>query len=163
MKIVFIGPQRSGSTFISHCTAKHFDIPHIDELEFDVYHLEWMFKIVENKESWVVHAPGLFADAFKILNKFPDVTFAIVKRDINEIIKSQTRIKWNGYYEKQKLFVLPDDVRPISTLKYAYWQRWKKYFPSWVEYDYRDFELHPMWVPDEERGDFSSKQWEIRE
>jgi hypothetical protein len=161
MKIVVVGPQRSGSTFVSHCLAQSFNAKHIDEMEFDVYFLDLFYKIVEGSgDSWVAHAPGLFADMFKILDKIPDVTFAIVRRDIKEIVNSQSRINLNLEHEKIKLFLCKETgEQHVAPAKYEYWDKWKKYLPSWVEYDYRDFENHPFWVPDEARKTFESKQW----
>lgn len=164
MKIVVLGPQRSGSTFISHCLAKSFSAKHIDEMEFDVYFLDVFFKIAEHSgDSWVAHAPGLFPDMFKILDRIPDATFAIVKRDIGEIENSQKRIDLNLEYEKRRLFISNNNQSPVASIKYFYWNKWKKYLPSWVEYDYRDFENHPFWVPPSHRKNFKPKQWEIGE
>jgi hypothetical protein len=164
MKIVVIGPQRSGSTFVSHCLARSFNAKHIDELEFDVYFLDWFYKIVEESgDSWVAHAPGLFADMFKILEKIPDVTFVIVKRNIKEIQNSEFRIRLNMQHEKNKLFINNNEKMPMAAIKYAYWDKWKKYLPSWVEYDYRDFENHPFWVENEVRRTFKPKQWKVED
>lgn len=131
-------------------------------MEFDVYFLDWFYKIAEEAgDSWVVHAPGLFTDMFKILEKIPDVTFVIVRRDVKEIENSQSRIKLNLEHEKKKLFLNDaTGAQHVAPIKYEYWDKWKKYLPSWVEYDYRDFENHPMWVPKSERIDFHPKQWE---
>lgn len=162
--MVVVGPQRSGSTFISHCLAKSFKAEHIDEMQFRVYFLDLFFRIVEQSgDSWVAHAPGLFPDMFKILDRIPDVTFAIVIRNVKEIEKSELRVKLNMDYERQRLFVEKNNKLPLSAIKYAYWGEWKKYLPSWVEYDYRDFENHPFWLPPSYRKNFKPKQWEIKE
>lgn len=159
MKIVVTGPQRSGSTFVSNCLAKSFSAHHIDESEFDVYFIDWFFKIAEKHDSWVAHAPGLFTEMFTILNRFPDVTFVVVRRQIEEILNSQKRINWTDEYERAKLHLTSGDMRHVCEVKYMYWDMWKRYLPSWVEYSYRDFEVHPDWVADEKRINFSPKQW----
>lgn len=160
MKIFVTGPQRSGSTFISHCLSKSFGLRHIDEMEFDVYFIDWFYKIADSVgQSWVVHAPGLFSDIIKIQERYPDITYVVVRRDISEILNSQQRISWDGQYEKQKLFMLDGDTRHVCQVKYEYWERWKPYLNSWVEYSYRDFENHPLWVDDESRRLFGPKQW----
>ena len=161
MKMVVLGPQRSGSTFISQCLAKSSSCRHIDESEFDVYFLDWFFRIADGNESWVAHAPGLFVDVFKILERYPDVTFSIIHRPIPEILASQNRINLNDEKERQRLNLLSTDTRNTCEVKYMYWDMWKPFLPSWKEYNYRDFETHPDWVPDEKRVDFHPKQWEI--
>jgi hypothetical protein len=160
-KIFVTGPQRSGSTFVSHCLADSHRIPHIDETEFDVYFLDWFYEIADKTgDSWVVHAPGLLPDVFAVQRKYPDVTFAVVRRDIQEIQKSQERIKWSNKMERRRFFMLDTDVRPIAEVKYVYWDRWKEHLHSWVEYEYGDFENHPAWVPEERRKHFQPKQWQ---
>ena len=164
MKIVVVGPSRSGSTFISHCLAKSYDLKHIDEMEFDAYFLDVFLEIAnEAVDSWIAHAPGLFTDMFKILEKIPDVTFVIVKRDIEEIQNSQFRIKLNMEHDKRKLFLNTETGdQHVAQVQYNYWDKWKKYLPSWVEYSYKDFENHPFWVADEARKTFEPKQWKLK-
>ena len=164
MKLVVVGPSRSGSTFVSHCLAKSYDLKHIDEMEFDAYFLDVFFEIAkEAGDSWIAHAPGLFADMFKILEKIPDVTFVIVKRDIEEIQNSQFRIKLNMEHDKRKLFLNTETGdQHVAQVQYSHWDKWKKYLPCWVEYSYKDFENHPFWVADEARKTFEPKQWKLK-
>lgn len=164
MKLVVVGPSRSGSTFVSHCLAESYNLKHIDEMEFDAYFLDVFFEIAkESGDSWIAHAPGLFADMFKILEKISDVTFVIVKRDIEEIQNSQLRIKLNMEHDKKKLFLNTETGdQHVAQVQYNYWDKWKKYLPSWVEYSYKDFENHPFWVPNEARKTFEPKQWKLK-
>ena len=163
MKLVVVGPSRSGSTFVSHCLAKSYNLKHIDEMEFDAYFLDVFLEIAkEAGDSWIAHAPGLFADMFKILEKISDVTFVIIKRDIGVIQNSQARIKLNLEHDKRKLFLDEATGRQhVAQVQYNYWDKWKKYLPSWVEYSYKDFENHPFWVTDEARKTFEPKQWRL--
>lgn len=159
MKLFVTGPQRSGSTFVSHCLAKSHGLRHIDEMEFQVYFLDWFFKIVGDSDDWVVHAPGLFSEVFKVQEKIPDVTFVIVKRDIKEIEKSIQRINLDLSTEISKLNIAKSNKSSVAAIKYSYWEHWKKYLTSWIEYSYQDFENHPLWVPENERVTFKPKQW----
>lgn len=160
MKLFVTGPQRSGSTFVSHCLAKSYGLKHIDEMEFDVYFLDWFFKIVKNLNNWVVHAPGLFSEILKVQEIIPDVNFVIVKRNIEEIDESQKTINLDLSTEKIKLNIPESNKTSVSLIKYTYWDNWKKHLSSWVEYEYQDFENHPMWLPKSERIDFHPKQWQ---
>lgn len=159
MKLFVTGPQRSGSTFVSHCLAKSYDLKHIDEMEFDVYFLDWFYAVTKNLNDWVVHAPGLFSEILKVQERIPDVTFVIVKRSIEEINRSQEKINLDLSTEKIKLNIPESNKSSVALIKYIYWDRWKKHLSSWVEYDYRDFENHPMWVSESERKNFHPKQW----
>lgn len=134
-------------------------------MEFDAYFLDVFLEITkEAGDSWIVHAPGLFADMFKILEKISDVTFVIVKRDIEEIQNSQFRIKLNLEHDKRKLFLNTETGdQHVAQVQYNYWDKWKKYLPSWVEYSYKDFENHPFWVTDEARKTFKPKQWRLED
>lgn len=163
MKLVLVGPARSGSTFVSHCLAKSYGLKHIDEMEFDVFFLDIFFNITKRAgDSWVAHAPGLFTDMFKILERIPEVTFVLVKRDIQEIQNSQLRVGLNMEHDKRRLFLNEaTGSQHVAQVQYNYWEKWKKYLPSWVEYNYRDFENHPLWLEDEARTNFKAKQWKI--
>lgn len=157
------GPQRSGTTFVANCLAKSFQIPYIDEMEFDVYFYGMFKKIASQHESWVAHAPGLFHKVFDVINDFENTTIVVVRRDVEKIIKSQERINWDSKQEKISMRIDENDQRPIAEIKYNYWDKWKNHIPRYVEYSYDDFEVHPLWVPDEMRQNFAPKQWQINE
>lgn len=160
-KLFVTGPQRSGSTFVANCLAKSHGVKYIDEMEFDA-HFYGMFKYIASKQnSWVVHAPALFHRVFDVIMDFPDVTIVIVRRNIEEIVESEKRIDWNPKSQREAFFAQDDDSRPISKIKYDYWDKWKSRIPSYVEYEYADFEVHPLWVPKDERKNFTPKQWRI--
>jgi len=162
-KIFVTGPQRSGSTFVANCLSIHFGIPLIDEMEFDA-HFYGMFKFVASKhESWVVHGPALFHKVFDVLSDFPDVTFVIVRRDVEEILRSQERIHWDPRIEEIAMNKESTDTRPVAQMKYDCWDKWKKIIPSYVEYQYSDFKNHPLWVPEDKRKNFLPKQWKVDE
>lgn len=159
MKLFITGPQRSGTTFIANCLAHSFNIHFIDESEFDA-HFYGKFKyLAKQHENWVVHGPALFHNVFDVINDFPDVTFVVVRRKIEDILASQSRISWTDYQERVNMNVPEWDSRPISEIKYSAWDNWKNILPSWVEYQYDDFEVHPFFVPKERRQNFHSKQW----
>lgn len=159
VKLFVTGPQRSGTTFVSHCLAEAHGLKHIDEMEFDVYFLDWFLEIVKPLDNWVVHAPGLFSEILKIQNEIPEVTFVVVKRDIDEIQKSAKRINLDWSTEKTKLNIAEANKQNVAEIKYKYWEKWKKYLKSWVEYHYADFELHPLWLESKNRENFGPKQW----
>lgn len=159
MKLFVTGPQRSGTTFISNCLAKSHGIPIIDEAEFEA-HFYGRFRFLAKKnKNWVVQGPALFHKIFDVYHDFPDVTFVVIKRNVEDILKSQKRISWSDDMERAHMNVAKNDVRPIAEIKYCLWDKWKNDLPSWVEYSYYDFELHPYWVGEDLRLNFTSKQW----
>jgi hypothetical protein len=161
MKLFVTGPQRSGTTFVSNCLSSSFNLPLIDESEFDA-HFYGRFKFLANKqEQWIVHGPALFHKVFDVLNDFPDVTFVVVRRNVKDIVKSQDRISWKPSSERRHMNVPSHDKRPIAQIKYEYWDRWKNDLSSWVEYEYDDFEVHPLWVDKTRRKNFHSRQWQL--
>lgn len=161
MKLFITGPQRSGTTFVSNCLSRSFRLPLIDESEFDA-HFYGRFRFMAKKQdNWVVHGPALFHRIFDVIDDFPDVTFVVVRRSIQEILESQQRISWGDLLERSHMNIAEYDTRPISEIKYEAWDRWKKDLPSWVEYRYEDFEVHPLWVDKEQRKNFHSKQWHL--
>lgn len=135
----------------------------IDEAEFDAHFYGLFRHIASQSSDWVVHGPALFHHIFDVLHDFPDVTFVVVKRNMEDIYSSQKRIEWGEEIERMHMSVQPYDTRPISEIKYGAWDKWKTHLPSWVEYQYEDFELHPLWVPKEKRARFHSKQWKVEE
>lgn len=163
MKLFVTGPQRSGTTFVSNCLALSFGLKLIDEMEFDA-HFYGMFKFIASKhESWVVHGPALFHRLFDVISDFPDVTIIVVRRDLEEIRRSQERIKWDPTIEEIAMNKEASDTRSIAQVKYDCWDRWKEIVPSYVEYQYSDFKNHPLWVPEEKRVNFSEKQWKLED
>lgn len=163
MKLFVTGPQRSGTTFVSNCLALSHGLHLIDEMEFDA-HFYGMFKFIASKhDSWVVHGPALFHRVFDVVLDFPDVIIVVVRRDIAEIQKSQERIKWDPTLEEIAMQKEATDTRPIAQIKYDSWDKWKKTIPAYVEFNYSDFKNHPLWVPEEQRVNFSPKQWKLDE
>lgn len=132
----------------------------IDESEFDAYFYGKFKYIAKQHNSWVVHGPAIFHNVFDVLNDFPDVTFVVVKRNIEDIIASEARISWTDEIERKNMNIPDWDKRPISQIKYGIWDKWKLSLPQWVEYNYDDFEVHPKFVDKDSRKNFHSKQWE---
>lgn len=160
MKVFVTGPQRSGTTFVSHCIAHDLGIKHIDEMEYDVYYYDKFLDVIKGLDSWVVHGPALLHKALDIQNEFPDVIFVVVRRDIEDIILSQERIKWSDKEERESLGV-EDDPRPISVIKYDYWDQLKPSLKNCTEVEYEALKTHELWVDKEHRADFTSKQWQV--
>jgi hypothetical protein len=160
MKVFVTGPQRSGTTFVSQCIAHDLGIPHVDEMAFDVYYFDKFLQAVEGLNDWVVHGPALLHKALDVQKQFVDVLFVVVRRDIEEIIRSQERINWSDKEERESLGV-EGDPRPISVIKYDYWDQLKPQLTNWSEFEYESLKTHELWVDKEHRANFTSKQWQV--
>ena len=114
MKLVVVGPSRSGSTFVSHCLAESYNLKHIDEMEFDAYFLDVFLKIAkEAGDSWIAHAPGLFADMFKILEKISN-NYLIINPHLNVYEKNHEHYELSQTFLDLKMF---DYVNVIKNAK----------------------------------------------
>lgn len=153
------GPQRSGTTFVSNCLARDNNLKYIDEAEFDVSNFGQFIEATCMNKNWVAQGPGMMPHLFKIQAVYPDITFIIIKRNIEDIEKSQERISWEyENYEKENLG-FTDSPMKISRIKYMLWDSWKQKFNHYIEYDYEDFKSHPYWIEKEKRTNFNAKQW----
>ena len=162
MKFFITGPQRSGTTFLANAISQDLEIPLVDEMEFDARDYSKFIKLVEELPDWVCQAPALFHKVFDVYRDFPDVNFVVIRRDIEDILKSQKRIDWSDKEELENLRVSENDPRPIAQIKYDLWDSWKKYLPNYQEINYEDLRTHRLWVDAELRKDFHSKQWKVQ-
>ena len=161
MKILVTGPQRSGTTFVSHCLSRDNNLVHIDEGEFSVHSFHKFMEVTSMHRNWVAQGPGLMPHLIRIQNVYPDITFVIIKRRTEDIQKSEKRISWAHEHEEKLNLGVPDDPRPISVIKYQLWDQIKPYFNHYIEFRYEDFNGHPYWLEKEKRSNFHAKQWSL--
>lgn len=159
MKILVTGPQRTGSTFVSHCLAEDLDIPHFDEGLFSATNYEAFLDIAKENENWVIHGPAILHKILDINSIFPDACFVVIRRPIADIVKSERRINWSDADERHS-FSAWDDPRPISVIKYEFWDSVKHQLTEWQEFEYEQFKTHRLWIDEENRLEFHSKQWQ---
>jgi hypothetical protein len=160
MKILVTGPQRSGSTFVSHCIAHDLGIPHFDEGLFNARDYDGFLQVAKENQDWVIHGPAIFHRVLDIQKEFPDVEFVVLRRDIADIVKSQERIGWSDEGERES-FNAWDDPRPIAVIKYEFWDTVKHQLSNWREFEYEQFKTHQLWINKEHRSEFHSKQWQL--
>lgn len=156
MKLFVTGPQRSGTTFVSHALAHDHGLAHIDELDTDVYNYAAFLRAVEGRDNWVSQSPALFYKVRQVVVDVPGVTVVVIRRPVAEICRSLNRIGYDVRHERKKLG-LWGDPRPVAEIKYSLWDEWKTDIPNWIELDYHSFRSHPLWV--DQRHHFHGKQW----
>jgi hypothetical protein len=87
-----------------------------------------------------------------------DATIVMMIRPIDEIIRSELRVGWQGHRRKElRQYGLQDGV--ISKIKYDYWQSTQRALcKRWFEIDYHTLSNHPLWIPANERANFETRQ-----
>lgn len=154
------GPQRSGTTISARMIAHDTGYRYIDEFEFNVGNRVKFLKLAK-LEHVVIHCPGLMRWMVDVADEQSCVV--VVKRAIDEIIRSQERIGWSQENIELKHYNLEGSGRKISEVKYEYWESTQKaLIPNYMEIDYHSWKDHPLWVDDILRKNFRAKQTRLR-
>jgi len=135
---------------------------YVDETEFHVSDVELLWRRFREEPGvrHVVQAPGLCHIIHNVASD--DIAIILMRRDVDDIIRSQKRIRWRAEdeaSERRKYGELSS--RPIAVIKYAQWEWQKLLIRHYVEIEYESLSRHPLWVPKEERKDFAWAQWQV--
>uniref|UniRef100_A0A6H1ZK16 Putative sulfotransferase domain contining protein n=2 Tax=viral metagenome TaxID=1070528 RepID=A0A6H1ZK16_9ZZZZ len=157
-KILVTGPQRSGTTICAKMISE--DTGHKLILE-EVFgnSLESFSIIVRGEINFVIQCPAMN----KYIHRFDDDITAIIlmRRNVDDIIASEKRIAWEGTSELKR-YGLSAGI--IADIKYNYWNTYQKHkITNAFEIEYEDLAVHPLWVPKEERRNFTSRQIRLGE
>ena len=172
-KIIISGPQRAGTRFTTNAIAHDLDFKVIDELDYEISNIIKFKNIFENKENIVTQAPALsnFLHTFK----FEDTAIVFMYRKVEDIIKSQNRIKnkrgitWTAMHNrvltrKAKLhFKSNSNINwnnPISKIKYQLWEKLQipQLKMDYYNLTYESLSNHSMWKKKEDRINFKANQ-----
>lgn len=98
-KIIVSGPQRSGTTYMSHILSKDLGYTKIDEKDYDV-HEEKKFLEYLKKQNVVVQSPAMT----HILHELEggDILILFMIRNDDDIIKSENRINFHPLETKRE-------------------------------------------------------------
>lgn len=159
--IIITGCQRSGTMFISQLYGLKYKCVVWDESQWlplpnQIDKLQYM---VENGvKELIIQAPAALVNFPAIFHKVPGVHFVGVQRDTEEIIKSMKRIKWLS----EEFYHWPDFMYDHIQYMSDLWDSLKRILPpeSWTEVKYDDFKDNPLYIPENERKDFTVKQWQ---
>jgi hypothetical protein len=154
-KIIVTGPQRSGTRITAKIIADTFQIPYIDEFE---YRAKWfLFRSkAQLLKAYAAQAPAIMQRAWQLPK---DVAIIVCVRDINDIVTSQKRIKWNcEEIEKAKFNKIAglDMSQSIAKIKYDYAEKMKDERTIFIKRGL--FSEHPLWLPKNKRIDFAFYQ-----
>lgn len=164
--ILVTGPQRSGTRIGAKIIAHDTGHAYIDENEFDVRKVE-LFREVVKGNNIVVQCPGMCRTIEQYSAQ--DVLIVLMRRAIKDIIASEKRVGWQtGPYSEYELYGIRRqvakwyrgrDLKPISELKYRYWDEYQKAkIMNYIELEYESLSGHPLWIPAASRRHFEATQ-----
>lgn len=170
-KILVSGPQRSGTRICSFMVSADTEIERIDEVKAPNLfvagqELAYVKSLVQERDEFVLHCPPFS----RWLHEVSGVAVVLMRRATTDIIKSERRINWRkdrqeleyakyGYWRWRRKPGLERTFKPISEIKYEYWDNVQKEQTEYAfEVNYDDLMQHPLWVPPEKRKNFSWSQ-----
>jgi len=166
--ILVTGPQRSGTVICSRMIEHDLDgYTHLDEGLWQVWDGEKARDLADERQPCILQGPGILKDALRFSD--PNCCVVLMKRDVEDIIASQSRIGWNIWAEREIQYyvnLLPDShilteaAVWVATAKYDYWETYvRDYLSYWKEVEYESLSEHPLWVPKDKRRHFGAKQY----
>jgi hypothetical protein len=156
-RIVVTGPQRSGTRIAARMIAEDTGYLFVDERAFGFSDEQSWREILKAKQI-VVHAPGMLKDV--VDNPPSEVFIVLMRRDLAKIHESERRVGWDrdrtGGPAKQlsKFGLTSGDPAQV---KYDYWESHEKTVP-FLELEYESLREHPLFIPDDQRRDFTISQ-----
>jgi len=170
-KVIVTGPQRSGTTIAGRMIAADLSYRYIDEGWNSIgSKIENLCNFLSDNPNVVVQCPIL---AFQAHNMPRDCAVVFMMRNVDDICKSQKRIKWEWDEAEKKQYrqILRNDrikvhinfASRISQIKYDFWNAYQKSrVPNNFEVEYESLSSHPMWLDKEQRKGFGPKQTELK-
>ena len=157
-KIFVTGPQRSGTTICAKMIAHDTGHAYIDEIDHEAQAKAFEALLALNDGiNCVIQCPAFC----HIIHRYGDdhALVVLMRRPIDDIIRSQKRISWGDHVELSK-YGLKEGI--ISAAKYAYFEQYQRHLIKHSkEVMYESLRPHPLWCDD--RGYFASKQTEHSE
>ena len=157
--VLVTGPQRSGTTIAAKMIAADTGLAFVDENDFGVKDIAPWGDMVTTARKRVIQCPSMcrFVHWF---GGYDDVAVVLMRRDVEDIIRSERRIGWSLEAFELSRYAAVDG--PISAVKYGYWDNYQKTFIKHAfEVGYRSLADHPLWLPDDARKNFTAKQTEL--
>ena len=164
--ILVTGPQRSGTRIAAKMIAHDTGHTYVDEEAFGTYNLR-DFTLILRRSNIVVHCPAM-SHVIHGVAECHDILVVFMLRDTDDIAASEARIQWDrgpyielahfGYHGKRaKTYRLRGGQ--IAPLKYKRWEMWQKAL-VWhhLELSYESLAAHPLWVPKEDRHNWTPEQ-----
>ena len=167
--ILVTGPQRAGTRICARMIA--FDLPHrfVDELEIYTDSLYELWQVIHYQRGTpvVVQCPALMYASLYTAAAYPywstdGLAVVLVRRPLADIYASEERVGWHwGFVEHVHYH---REGRPVAQAKYDWWDdqvtRLRYHRLNVFEVEYESLRDHPLWLPKEQRGQFTALQTE---
>jgi len=152
-RIMVTGPQRAGTTIAARILASELDYRFVPEEDVGVADLVQLLELYRVQQRFVVQGPGFCPYAHLLPG-----AVVLMRRPLQEILRSQARIKWAG--EKAELRGYFTTQGPIAQVKYDAWDRFQKprLRERAFELDYHSLSGHALWIEQEHRRTFHFRQ-----
>jgi hypothetical protein len=154
-KILVTGPQRSGTRICSKMIAYDTGHEFIDEASISMDGMYRLNLFLEAARPLVIQCPVLcrYVHMFKG-NK---IAIVLMRRAVEDIIKSQERIGWQWEWLELARYDRTDGS--IAEIKYQFWAQYQKErIQHAFEIEYESLAVHPLWAAKELRQDFAPIQ-----
>jgi MinD-like ATPase involved in chromosome partitioning or flagellar assembly len=167
-QVIVTGPHRSGTTIAAKIIANDCHLVYLPEESFHRRNVFEFFELVINKsrddEPVVIQAPSMSA----FVHHIPGVAVVFMRRNVNDIIKSERRILWTNHdrrKENDRYFRFGEITlyNHPTKAKYEVWDKYQKMFLTdrYFDLDYESLSEHKLWVGEKERQNFKPRQTEI--
>lgn len=146
-QILVTGPQRSGTTIAARIIAHDLDIEYIDESDVQFNDIP---------EHCVIQAPFALKCLVELSFIQPNLNFAFMVRDPQDIKKSMERIEWYKDVINDPLFY----DKYLAHCQHL-WLSCKVLISEerLTELSYNSLRDHPLFI--EDRSDFTVRQWQL--
>jgi hypothetical protein len=153
-RITVTGPQRSGTTISAAILAGELGLEAIYEERIEVDKLDKFFDLFRTKDCFVLQAPGLCSFAHALPG-----CIVLMRRSLDEIIRSQDRVQWGGQWERRELTKYFTNLGPVASVKYFAWDVYQKAVHKHAyDLEYDSLRGHRWWVDPENRHHFHNRQ-----
>jgi len=166
-KIIVSGPQRSGTTFAASALSKTLGYKYLDETEYKNDPLI-LNEIINKSNNLIVQGP---AQCHRLQDIDGLDLIIIMKRNIEDIIKSQDRIDWTRRFEQvevdnyRKRFgsIIDNNFyenKTISVIKYAIFEKYQIDMITCdaIILEYNTMQNSEYYIKKSNRTNFKSKQ-----
>lgn len=155
-KILVTGPQRSGTTFSAYALSQTFKYPFVNEHDYGVHNHLNFINYVKNLTTFCAQGPGLCHAIEDIIKAIPDITIIVMRRNLEDIKKSEKRINWSWEQLELEKFGIKNKNKSQAAIKYDFIDSLS--YDNIINLDYESMKEHPLWINKDKRKNFKSKQ-----
>jgi protein O-GlcNAc transferase len=154
-QIIVTGPQRTGTTIAGRILASELEYRFVPEEQVGVTSFVQLVELYRTERRFVVQGPCFCAYAHLLPG-----AVVVMRRPLEEILRSQARVSWSEDEELQRYFTTEG---PIARVKYDAWDRFQKPHleKRAFELDYHALRGHALWIKEDRRKDFLARQTSV--